>query len=524
LGKAKGEHRTSNIERRTSRGEGTEKADLRNRSARDKEAFAGLSYDRLFPASQNDVGLVNGTSAFANGVVQRISDVINGAAGVHRDAAGTIESRVSSGPIIGAAGSGPATQGVHQPVRPRGSHHPDIVIAGIGDVEIVMDIDGERARGAKSGPGRDAISAAVHSGESGDRAHRPIDAFQPQLANRAIKLVRHIEIARAVQCDAGGLIESRYRAHAVGLAGAERRAGNCFHNPIRPKAFDFADGVIERIRNVQGSGVVCGDAHRPIESGNSIRAVAKAVRSGETGDGGDDPVRSIRAELPDGIVESVGDKKIAGSIEGDAGGLVEPGGAVCAVGRTAEAGSSGDSSDDRRRAVRGYLPDRVIKSVGHEKIAELVHRQSDGLIEPRLVVGAVIAAGHHGCAGDGYPDVGDLEVIGCRRMPTKREVRLGTGYHVGGRVIFGRRFNLRMQTDYRGEQKQARGDRLRDGKPSAMALGLWRIQLAAPFESNQSTAQTKVKRIGNEICDDGVVEGQLQHSTHSTHSTLNMEH
>src|SRR5208337_4725504 len=113
-------------------------------------------------------------------------------------------------------------------------------------------------------------------------------------------------------------------------------------------------------------------------------AVAAEARYPIARDGGD---AAVAADLADPVAAGIGDEEVAGGVHRDARGRVEPGGggrdAVDAEVRRPAARIEGDDAEEVTISAGGAdLADPVVTGIGDEEVAEGVHRDARGRVEP----------------------------------------------------------------------------------------------------------------------------------------------
>src|SRR5690606_39258923 len=114
--------------------------------------------------------------------------------------------------------------------------------------------------------------------------------------------------------------------------------------------------------------------------------IVTAGAAARAGNGGDIAVGS---DLPNQLVDVVHHVDVAGTVHGNAGGLIEARSRTGAIDATLCARRTGNGRDHTRRS---HPTDRAIVFVGHDDVAGLVEREAVGEIETRGRTGAVGAA------------------------------------------------------------------------------------------------------------------------------------
>src|SRR5439155_497451 len=140
---------------------------------------------------------------------------------------------------------------------------------------------------------------------------------------------------------------------------------------------DLADGAVDQVGNVEIAGPVAGDAVRDVERRCGAGPVGGAGHPGGAGDRGDGPGGDH--DLPDGIVEDVGDVEVAGPVAGDCRGVGEAGGGAGPVGGAVLAGGAGQRGD--RPRGDDHLADGLVGIVGNVEVANPVAGHAGRAVE-----------------------------------------------------------------------------------------------------------------------------------------------
>ena len=125
--------------------------------------------------------------------------------------------------------------------------------------------------------------------------------------------IRHIDGAVRAHRHTIRIGQARRRARAVVRARQHGNAGKIGHIPRRR---DFADGLVERVGDINGAVGIHGQAGRRIEAREATVAVVGAAEAGATRQRGD---LSGRGDFADGMVGEVRDIDIGPGIHGHGG-------------------------------------------------------------------------------------------------------------------------------------------------------------------------------------------------------------
>ena len=262
------------------------------------------------------------------------------ACAVHREIAiELVEPRGAARAVGKALVASSAGQGGDHPVRDTADdgrcNLADHGIIGIRNVEASCAVHGDTVGGVElRGAARPVgIAGVIIAGEGGDHPVRDsVDHGRGDLADRVS--VCDVEIARLINRNAGGVIESRVAARPVhSTEVAARTTGDGRYHPVRGSADhgrrDLTDREVDGIRNVEIACTVDRDVSGLIELRSAARAVDRANVADGAGNGGD---HSGGRDLADQVVVRVRDKEIARTVHGHATGAAEPGGAAGAIG------------------------------------------------------------------------------------------------------------------------------------------------------------------------------------------------
>ena len=164
------------------------------------------------------------------------------------------------------------------------------------------------------------------SGRACQARQRRHDAAGRDFPDRVIVGVRDIQDAGAVDGNPPGLIESRGGASPIGTPGRTRQARQRGHDAA---GRDPPDRVIVGVGDIHGAGAVDGHPSRAIESRGAARAVGASAVSRQA--------RQRRhhaagRDLPDRVIEGVGDIHVARAVDGGALRNAESRGVARAVG------------------------------------------------------------------------------------------------------------------------------------------------------------------------------------------------
>src|SRR6185436_11508105 len=120
----------------------------------------------------------------------------------------------------------------------------DGVVAGVGDVDVAGAVDYHSAGAAEVHRGTCAVLTPRYARGAGQRRH---DSGGRDLADGVAEKVGDVDVAGAVNRHATGAVEARRGARAVRATRHARDAGQRCHDP---GGGDLADGGVECIRNV----------------------------------------------------------------------------------------------------------------------------------------------------------------------------------------------------------------------------------------------------------------------------------
>ena len=139
----------------------------------------------------------------------------------------------------------------------------------------------------------------------------------------------------------------------------------------------LADAVVDLVADVDVPGGIHDDLPRDVELRRGrLSAVAREPGRARAGDGRDVPAD----DLPDTVVERVGDVDRSLRVDGDAAGSVQlRGGGLPAVARV----SSGTRPRDRRDDPAAHLPDSVVVRVGDVQVPWRVDGDAARVVELR---------------------------------------------------------------------------------------------------------------------------------------------
>ncbi len=193
---------------------------------------------------------------------------------VHRHRRGLVETGIVAY-RVGAAGVArlPGQRG-HQP---GGGDLADSVVPPVGDIDVAGRV--HRHAGWMTEPRRavGSVGAARVAGLPGQRGHCSGGGDFP---DDVIPLVGHIHVSGAVHRRARRSVKARRAAVSVRAVGDARQSRQGRHRSVRP---NLANRAVARVRHVQVAGAVHGHAGRMIEPGGAVDAVQAAGAAGGTG-------------------------------------------------------------------------------------------------------------------------------------------------------------------------------------------------------------------------------------------------
>ena len=167
----------------------------------------------------------------------------------------------------------------------------------VGHVDIAGFVDGHAGGDTEAGGAARPIGGAGVARRTGQgRDH----AAGGDLADQAVGVVGHIDIARGIHCDAARQVELRAAPGAVRRARCARGARQRGDYTGRG---DLAHRAVEVIRDIDVTGIVRRHTEGVMEQRRAAGAVAGAIRPGGTSQRGNRPGG---ADLPDGVVALVG--------------------------------------------------------------------------------------------------------------------------------------------------------------------------------------------------------------------------
>ena len=140
---------------------------------------------------------------------------------VHRHAVGKIKPRGAARAIGAATAAGQTGQRGH---HASGRDLADRVVVGVGHIDVARRVHRHAGGNIEPRGAAGAIGAAMLPGQSGQRGHH---AGRRDLADRVVTGVRHIDVAGAVHRHANGIIKPRGAAGAIGAATAPPNRPAC---------------------------------------------------------------------------------------------------------------------------------------------------------------------------------------------------------------------------------------------------------------------------------------------------------
>ncbi len=140
-------------------------------------------------------------------------------------------------------------------------HLPNHAIAGIGDVEVTLPIHGEPDRAGDLRLGRrSAVTAIARFAGSHDGGD---DLIGPDSPDYEIVLVVDVEVALGIKRNAGGVIEACQRRRTA--VAAVLRPAVARHGRDLAVRIDLPDDVVERVGDENVARAIHGDGHWPIQ-------------------------------------------------------------------------------------------------------------------------------------------------------------------------------------------------------------------------------------------------------------------
>src|SRR5205823_10034892 len=157
-------------------------------------------------------------------------------------------------------------------------------IKSIGHVEIAGAIQRDAGRRIKTCGAATAIRAAVHARGTGNGCNH---SGGSNLSDGTVNLIRHVDVAGAVDGNSPGLPELRSAAGPIGAPVDARCASQGGHDPGRS---DFADGIGE-IGDVDIARAIHSNAKHITETSVTACSVSRSILSSESRYRGDYPGR-----------------------------------------------------------------------------------------------------------------------------------------------------------------------------------------------------------------------------------------
>ena len=245
------------------------------------------------------------------------------------------------------------------------------MVVGIGEENVVGTVDGDTEWEIQPGRSRQPAVSQEALCRSHDCGDHPRSVHLP---DPVVGVVRDEEVARGVEVDAEGVIEpGRSRLPAV----PEEAYCRPRDSGDDPRGVHLPDLVVVAISDVEFAPGVEGDVSRSIKLGRSrLPAVPGGATCRRPRYRGDDP-RGV--DLPDPVVEAVGDVEVARGIEGDAGGAIQLG---CGRGTAVPAKCCRPVARDRGDdPIGGDLPDPMVELIRDVEVAREVGHGSERLIQ-----------------------------------------------------------------------------------------------------------------------------------------------
>ncbi|OQB91096.1 MAG: hypothetical protein BWX86_02093 [Verrucomicrobia bacterium ADurb.Bin122] len=296
----------------------------------------------------------------ADGGVARIGHVER-AVGLRGQRRGEIEQGHGTGAIRRTCARGDAGPGGNGAGGEHEAAHR--VVAGVGDVEIARAIECEGLGHVETRGGTRAVRRARLAGGAGQCRHH---ARRRDAADRVVARIGHVEIARAVERQPGWIVETRGRAGAVGAAGETLVARE--HRERRAGHREAADDVVATVAEVERLPVAGdGDTAGRIERGAKLGDPKRRHHAG-------------RSDLADGEREDVEGVEVARAVGGEVLRCGETRGRARTIEHAHRAGQTGESRDRARRRAQAH---GGVASVGDEEIARSVERDAGRAGEAR---------------------------------------------------------------------------------------------------------------------------------------------
>ena len=254
-------------------------------------------------------------------------------------------------------------------------HLPDAVLARFGDVQVPGAVHGHSPRGAQQRVDRRSAIARESRLAPGNGSDDPGGGNLP---DPPVCLVGDVEVAGRVERQCGRQIEQRVegrsavsrKALALPNHGVDGERGNIdFPNPVVEGVCDVEVPI--RVEDYGARSMYGCGQRRPTISEETGIAIPRV--------GAD---RAIFKNLADPVVARIRYEKVAVGRDRDPHGLIQE----CRRGWPALAAKTRDTGAGDRgdRAVGGYLPHAVVRSVGEVEIARRIHRHPRRCIDLRV--------------------------------------------------------------------------------------------------------------------------------------------
>ena len=175
--------------------------------------------------------------------------------------------------------------------------------------------------------------------------------------------IRHHDTVICRHCHANGLPKARQASRAIRIALVASRTCK---GGDQARQGDLAHGGVQTVRHIQAAQAVNVDARRCVEARRGPRSVGGSRQCSATGEGGDHPSGS---DFADGVIQAIRDKYVARTVHRQPARLMEPRRRSRAVGAAFQAHAA---SQRMHHSIRRDPPHHVIAGIRYKKIAQRI--------------------------------------------------------------------------------------------------------------------------------------------------------